>query len=604
VAVDLKGDVFIANSGDNCVVEVTGPFSAQRVVGSGLDDPGAVAVDTGGDVYIADTANNRVVEVAAGGQQTPVGSGLAGPAGLALDAGGDLVVADSAHRRLVIEPAGGASQTVLSTESGPPAGVAVYAPAPTFTADRLPTKTLTVGTAFSYRFAASVRSGQRPATFSLARGTLPSGLTLNPTTGVLSGKPTFADNFRFVVAAENAATATTSAQISVIVGPDAAKTPAPGTLYVTDLSNRLVELAPGGGVQKPFSAASLGLSYPAGLAVDARGDVYVADEGNDRVVEFKTTGAKVAVRNDLLSPTGVTVDTKGDVYIADTGANEVLEVTAKGTTVVASSSEGADPLSQPTGVAVDAAGDVFIADFGHANVVEVPAGGGTETTVGSGLVGPADVAVDAHGDVYIADFGAGDVVEVPPGGGPQTTVGSGLDQPDALALDAQGDVFVADQRGLIELPAGGGPELMVGSGLNQPVGVAVYAPGPVFAADTPATLATVGTAYSYAYGATAVTGEPAVTFALAGGTLPPGLTLNRGTGVLAGTPGLAGHYTFAVEAESGASFTVGPTTTISVVAAAGPNTASLRTAPANAAAVFSAAVQTAGPVDPATRRDS
>jgi len=71
---------------------------------------------------------------------------------------------------------------------------------------------------------------------------------------------------------------------------------------------------------------------------------------------------------------------------------------------------------------------------------------------------------------------------------------------------------------------------------------------PVFTADTPPTSATVGTPYSYTFQAS---GNPAPTFAVASGTLPPGLGLASGTGVLSGTPTTAGSFTFTVSASNG-----------------------------------------------------
>ena len=64
---DGAGDVFIADTSNNRVVEVPAGGGAQTTVGSGLSDPSGVAVDGAGNVFIADPNNNRVVEVPAGG---------------------------------------------------------------------------------------------------------------------------------------------------------------------------------------------------------------------------------------------------------------------------------------------------------------------------------------------------------------------------------------------------------------------------------------------------------------------------------------------------------------------------------------------------------
>jgi DNA-binding beta-propeller fold protein YncE len=237
------------------------------------------------------------------------------------------------------------------------------------------------------------------------------------------------------------------------------------------------------GVQTTVPAS--GLYYPFGVAVDAAGDVFIADTYNSRVVKIPAGGgAQTTVGSGLNMPGGVAVDGAGDVFIADAYNSRVVEVPAGGgaQTTVGSG------LSYPYGVAVDAAGDVFITDSGNNRVVEVPASGGPQTTVpASGLKYPIGVAVDGAGDVFIGDAGNSRVVEVPASGGPQTTVpASGLSSPYGVAVDGAGDVFIADHVNnlVVEVPASGGAQTTVGSGLYNPVGVAVDGAGDVFIADT------------------------------------------------------------------------------------------------------------------------
>ena len=228
-----------------------------------------------------------------------------------------------------------------------------------------------------------------------------------------------------------------------------------------------------------------GLYYPFGAAVDAAGDVFIADTYNSRVVKVPAGGgAQTTVGSGLNMPGGVAVDGAGDVFIADTYNSRVVKVPAGGD---AQTTVGSG-LSYPYGVAVDAAGDVFITDSGNNRVVEVPASGGPQTTVpASGLNYPIGVAVDGAGDVFIGDAGNSRVVEVPASGGPQTTVpASGLSSPYGVAVDGAGDVFIADHVNnlVVEVPASGGAQTTVGSGLYNPVGVAVDGAGDVFIADT------------------------------------------------------------------------------------------------------------------------
>ena len=199
------------------------------------------------------------------------------------------------------------------------------------------------------------------------------------------------------------------------------------------------------------------LNQPKSVAVDADGNVYIADAGN-QVIEKVTPDGNLSViagggaalpsttpgpatSAQLNSPSGVAADRAGNVYIADTGNNFVevvtldgnLKVIAGGGATLPSTTPGpatSASLNSPRGVAVDTVGNVYIADTGN-NFVEVVdfvsgrisllAGGGGTTPQASqasnswdghfglgtniALNGPRGVAVDASGIVYIADTG-------------------------------------------------------------------------------------------------------------------------------------------------------------------------------------------------------
>jgi Kelch motif/NHL repeat len=84
-------------------------------------------------------------------------------------------------------------------------------------------------------------------------------------------------------------------------------------------------IAFGPGLQTTVSAS--GLFYPSGVAMDGAGDVFIADQGNNRVVEVPAGGgAQTTVGSGLITPQGVAVDGAGDVFIADGGNNRVVEV--------------------------------------------------------------------------------------------------------------------------------------------------------------------------------------------------------------------------------------------------------------------------------------
>src|SRR5450631_3268957 len=472
VAVDAAGDVFIAGNGE--VVKL--PYLSFRHYGtaitvpaSGLSLPYGVAVDGAGDVFIADAGNNQVVEVTAAGVQTTVASGLSYPTGVAVDGAGNVFIADADNRRVVEVPAGGGAPVTVVVGVGLylPWGVAVDGAGNVFIVDANSGRVVKVHFGpVNFGNVNVCPAGQTTPAPCRQTLTLTYSVAAATTFGATNVLPS-APNLDFTLGSGNTCTGTVSAgstcTVSVIFAPLAPGARV-GAVQLTDSSGNLLAatlvhgqgqgptVAFGPSVQTPVNTGSYMLNNPPGVAVDAAGDVFIADELNSRVVKVPAGGGpQTTVGSGLSQPSGVAVDGAGDVFIADARLGQVVEVPAGGgaQTTVGSG------LSQPKGVALDAAGDLFIADSGLGQVVKVPVGGlpargiaasgGPQTTVGSGLSQPSGVAVDAAGDVFIADAGLGQVVEVPAGGGPQTTVGSGLSQPKGVALDAAGDVFIADE---------------------------------------------------------------------------------------------------------------------------------------------------------------
>ena len=310
-------------------------------------------------------------------------------------------------------------------------------------------------------------------------------------------------------------------------------------------------------------ATSAGLLNPSDIAVDASGNMYIADTSNHRIrLVTKSTGIITTVAGDgtggykgdgglatsagLYNPSGIAVDASGNIYIADTSNSRIRLVTKSTGIITTVAGDGtieykgdgglatSAGLYTPNDVAVDASGNIYIADSGNHRVRLVTKSTGIITTVtGDGIAGykgdgglatsaslysPYGVAVDASGNIYIADTSnhrlrlvakstgiistvAGDGTVGYEGDGGLAT-SAGLYYPYGIALDASGNIYISDNgnyrirlvtksTGIITTVAGDGTGGYNGDGglatsasLYYPYGVAVDASGNIYIADT------------------------------------------------------------------------------------------------------------------------
>ena len=127
VAVDAQGNVYVSSFSDSAVYVLAlsnGVDAAPSLVDNGLSSPRKIAVDGSGDVFVADTGNQRVVEDIPNGEsytQTPVGSGMHYPYGVSVGAAGRVYVADTINHRILLETPSGASYTQTLLIGGPTA---------------------------------------------------------------------------------------------------------------------------------------------------------------------------------------------------------------------------------------------------------------------------------------------------------------------------------------------------------------------------------------------------------------------------------------------------------------------------------------------------
>jgi hypothetical protein len=214
-------------------------------------------------------------------------------------------------------------------------------------------------------------------------------------------------------------------------------------------SSSVLEYFAGGGQRTlPFPASgSTELQTPEGLALDAAGDLFVANWAANNVLELPAgSSTPKVVLSGLDGPADVALDPKGDLFVANNDDSEIIELAAGSTTAKTIAFPG---LEAPNGIAVDTTGDLFATNDGDNTVMELPKGSSTSKTLPfTGLSDPIGVAVDSNGDVFVSDIVNNRVLELPAGGGEQEPLPfSGLDEPTWLALDPYGDVFVPNLGG-------------------------------------------------------------------------------------------------------------------------------------------------------------
>jgi sugar lactone lactonase YvrE len=221
-----------------------------------------------------------------------------------------------------------------------------------------------------------------------------------------------------------------------------------------------------------------------GIGIDAAGNIYVADAGNYRICIVSPTGLVSSIcrlnldpyKNGPLATAGfnqphdVAVDAKGDIYVADFGNNVIRKISGG---IVSTYSTSTFPNNGPHSIAVDAlSGNVYVAGYAVNKVFKVSTNGTVSVLAGSGVLGNVNgtglsasfgqttgLTIDTQGNLYVADYYPYSLIrKITPTGVVSTIAGKGtsgyldgvgtsaaFNYPVGLALDASGNLFIADR---------------------------------------------------------------------------------------------------------------------------------------------------------------
>lgn len=534
VAFDVAGNYYVANNGDGSIRKVSTSGLVTTVGGGGtgtIADGGpatagafvnlsGLVVDGSGNIYTSELSSSKVRKINTSGIiSTVAGTGTQGfsgdggaatsaqlkfPISLTFDGSGNLYIADLLNNRIrKMTPAGiistvagngtagfggdgGAATSAMLNE---PSGVAVDGSGNLYIADEL-----------NYR----VRMVTPGGIISTVAGNGTSGFSGDggPATSAMLNLP-----------------------VSVMVDPA-------GDLFISSNSDSRVRKVSTGGIITTVAgtgtggfsgdggaATSANLNGPWGMAVDATGDLFIADEGNFRVREVNTSGIiSTAAGNGssvigdngpatnavLYSPTAVFVDRSNNIYFPD--KNRVMKVDAAGnlSTVAGNGIAGSAPdgspavnvnVNTPFGVYKDAAGNIYIGCTGDFTIRKVDPSGIMTKFAGTGTLGYTGdgglaisakigwvqgIISDAAGNIYFTDFGNAVIRKVTPAGIISTIAGTGtqgytgdggpatsaqLGAPNSICMDAAGNMYFGDDyinlvrkitpAGIISTVAGG-----------------------------------------------------------------------------------------------------------------------------------------------------
>ena len=329
-----------------------------------------------------------------------------------------------------------------------------------------------------------------------------------------------------------------------------------GNLYIAEWNNNRIRKVNSAGVISTVAgtgtagfsgdggaATAAQLSNPQDVALDAAGNLYIADVNNNRIRKVDSSGnistvagggsslgdGGAATAAQLGAPRSVALDGAGNLYIADWSDHRIRKVDSSGniSTVAGTGTQGfsgdggaatAAQLNSPWDVAVDGSGNLYIADRNNNRIRKVDSSGNISTVAGTGTAGfsgdgaaataaqlqnPQGVALDGSGNLYITDRGNERIRKVDSSGNISTVAGNGTagfggdsgaataaqlsDPSGGVALDGSGNLYIVDRGNhrIRKVDSDGNISTVAGrEQLSNPYGVAPDGSGNLYIADT------------------------------------------------------------------------------------------------------------------------
>jgi sugar lactone lactonase YvrE len=540
VAVDFVGNMYVSDTNNDRIRKITSTGVVTTLAGSGAQSYGDgvgtnsgfnlandIAVDLAGNVYLPDQGNHRIrrIETLGVGTSNFAGSGTATYLdGIGINAGFNnsygLLTMDSANNMYVADAANNRIRKITS------AGVVTT-------------------------LAGNGATGCIDATGTNAVFYTPRGVAIDS-----SGNLYITDMYNHRIRKITSdGVVTTIAGSGAAISSDGIGTNASfcypygivldsnSNIYVTDYNGQRIRKITSTGVVTTIAGSTAtyidatgtnaGFNGPRGLTIDSAGNLYVIDQGNQRIRKITsagvvttfaggssgTTGTFVdglGTNAGFNSPYGMTIDSLGNLYVADTTNFRIRKITPS--QVVSSISS-----IQAYGITVDSLGNIYVGNSSN-RIQQISAPVAVSTIAGSGTatyldgIGtnasfnrPSGVVVDSIGNIYVAEalnhrirkITSTGVVTTFAGSGTATYLdgigtNAGFNVPWGIAIDSTGNLYVGEQSnhrirkitstGVVTTLAGKGTATYVdgigtNAGFNGPAGVAVDSFGNVYVAD-------------------------------------------------------------------------------------------------------------------------